>query len=312
MRVARLLLAGVFVALVVFAPFPGNTRLFRALHDSAHAPIFGCIALLALAALRSHRRFGAWRPAAQYAAALAIAALLGVVTELLQIPAGRDASFFDVRNDVLGAVAFLAAFAAFAGGPARLASKPVLLLTVVATLTAAMFPAIRSAVELARREAQFPVIADFDRRMDRYYAAEQWAKFERTPLPSPWGASKGEQALHVAFQSGPWPGVDFYELSSDWSGYSTLLVDLTNPTDSTLELVLRVHDRLHTRQFDDRFNERYDVPPRTRAVLRVPLAEIRAAPKGRQMGMHEMAGLILFRTQASKAQEMYLSRLWLE
>ena len=37
---------------VVFAPVPGDTRLLDTLHDAAHGPIFGSIALLVLLWLR--------------------------------------------------------------------------------------------------------------------------------------------------------------------------------------------------------------------------------------------------------------------
>lgn len=312
MHVARFLLAAVILALVVFAPFPGHTRLFRALHNSAHAPIFGCVAVLVLAWLRSHRTFGAWPPIRRYLTTLAITALLGILTELLQIPAGRDASFYDVRNDMLGAIAFLAVFAAFSGEPMRSAPRPVLLTIAIVAIAVAMFPVLRAIVEQARRDAQFPVVADFERRMDRFYVGEQSASIERSPLPSPWNEAMGEQALRVAFLPGPWPGLNFYELSPDWSGYSTLSLDVTNPTDAVLDLVVRVHDRFHDNRFEDRFNERYEVPARTRTVLRIPLAKIRLAPQGRAMSLEEVAGLIVFRAKETGAKEMYLSKVWLE
>ena len=49
----------------------------------------------------------------QYAIAFIVAVASGIATELAQIADGRDASWIDVRNDVLGALAFLLLFAAF-------------------------------------------------------------------------------------------------------------------------------------------------------------------------------------------------------
>lgn len=312
MHLTRIILAGAFLALVVFAPFPGHTRLFKALHDSAHAPVFGVIAVLVLTWLRSHRDFSAWRPARQYAVALIVATCLGAATELLQIPAGRDASLHDVRNDLLGAVAFLAVYAAFASSPDRRLPRSLLLVIAFASIGFATYPVFRAALQQVRREAQFPVVADFVRRMDRFFIGTQSSSVERAPLPAPWCAVEGEQALRVVFHEHSWPGLDFYELSPDWSGYSTLLIDLTNPTDVPLNLVVRVHDRAHTKQVEDRYNELYEIPARTRDVLRIPLAKVRQAPAGREMHMDEIEGLIIFRAEGSQAEEMYLTKVWLE
>ncbi|MET0535715.1 MAG: VanZ family protein, partial [Steroidobacter sp.] len=110
-HVIALALIAILLAAVVFAPVPGDTRWIRTLHNSAHAPIFGCVALLALFVIRSR-----WQQSnliSQYTLALAAVFGLGVITELLQIPAGRDASFEDALHDVIGALAFLGIFAAF-------------------------------------------------------------------------------------------------------------------------------------------------------------------------------------------------------
>jgi hypothetical protein len=79
-----------------------------------------------------------------------------------------------------------------------------------------------------------------------------------------------------------------------------------------LGLIVRIHDRAHTQQVEDRYNERYEIPARTREVLRIPLAKVRQAPAGREMNMEEIDGLIVFRAEGSQAAEMYLTKVWLE
>ena len=107
-----LALIAILLAAVVFAPVPGATRWIRTLHNSAHAPIFGCVSLLVLLIARSHPRLQSLGLLAQYVLALTGALALGVVTELLQIPVGRDASVEDALHDTIGALAFLGVFAA--------------------------------------------------------------------------------------------------------------------------------------------------------------------------------------------------------
>ncbi|MGH8188110.1 MAG: hypothetical protein ACREUC_16240, partial [Steroidobacteraceae bacterium] len=52
---AALALTGILLVAVVFAPVPGNTRWITTLHDTAHAPIFGCLAVLSLFLVRSRQ-----------------------------------------------------------------------------------------------------------------------------------------------------------------------------------------------------------------------------------------------------------------
>ncbi len=86
------------------------------------------------------------------------------------------------------------------------------------------------------------MLADFTERYDRYFILQQSAEFSPAELPAPWASKAGEQAMHVELFDGPYPGLDFIELLPDWSAYSTLAIDLTNPTPLSLTLQLGVHD----------------------------------------------------------------------
>ena len=107
--------------------------------------------------------------------------------------------------------------------------------------------------------------------------------------------------------------MNFIEVPPDWSGYTTLAVDFTNPTPMNLQFILRVHDARHDNQPEDRFGRRFELPAGTRDVLRVPLQDIAAGPKTRRLDLQRVAGMIIFRTDDSPpAGELYLSRVWLE
>jgi hypothetical protein len=312
-----LLVIGILLAAVVFAPVPGDTRWIRTLHNSAHAPIFGCVSLLTLIILRGHPRFASVGLGRQYALALSTALFLGILTELLQIPAGRDSSVEDALHDIVGAVALLGIFASFDSrvrasthsAAVRLAAA---MIGTVA-LVIAVAPVTRAAIKYQLRDKRFPVLADFTERYDRYFILQQSAEFSPAPLPAPWASKAGEEAMHVELLDGPYPGLDFIELLPDWSAYSTLVVDLTNPTPLPLQLVLRVHDAAHNDQPSDRFSRRFELAPRTRQIIRIPLQDVAAGPRTRQLDLRNVAGMIIYRTDASpRAHELYFSRAWLE
>ena len=91
-----------------------------------------------------------------------------------------------------------------------------------------------------------------------------------------------------------------------------MLLDLTNPGDRPLELSLRIHDVRHDQEYSDRFNWRITLPAQSRETIRVPLAAVRNAPRGRQMDLEHIAGLLLFRTGPERADVVYVTRITLE
>lgn len=312
-----LLAIAILLWAVVFAPVPGDTRWIRTLHNSAHAPIFGCVALLTLVIIRSRPRLASFSPAKQYAVALAVVLFLGVLTELLQIPTGRDASVEDALHDVIGAVALLGLFAVIDEQVRRLSHARVVRCVAgvigIVALAVAAAPVTRAAMKYQQRDERFPVLADFTERYDRYFILQRSAEFSPAPMPDSWASRAGEQAMHVQFFDGDYPGLDFIEMPPDWSGYSTLAIDLTNPAQHGLQFVVRVHDAAHNKQMSDRFNRLLELSPGTRRVFRIPLQDIAAAPRTRALDLHQVAGMIIFRVDGSpQVNELYFSRAWLE
>lgn len=307
----------ILLAAVVFAPVPGDTRWLRTVHNSAHAPIFGCVALLSLVVIRVEPRLQSLRLMAQYSLALAVAFLLGILTEILQIPVGRDASVEDALHDTIGALALLGIFAAFDTQIRALsrhrAIRMAAALIGAVSLGIAATPVTRAAMKYQQRDQRFPVLADFSQRYDRYFILQKSAEFSPVKMPESWANGAGESALRVRLLEGPYPGMEFIEVPADWSAYATLAVDLTNPTPQGLELVLRVHDAAHNNQPADRFSRRFELPPGTRQVIRIPLRDIAAGPRARVLDLKHVAGIIIFRADDSpRGAELYFSRAWLE
>lgn len=316
-HVIALALIAILLVAVVFAPVPGDSRWIRTLHNSAHAPIFGCVSLLMLLAGRSHPRLQSLSLIGQYALAFGAALALGVLTEFLQIPAGRDASVEDALHDVIGSLAFLGIFAAvdsrLGGVTQNAAIRFAAGVIGIVALGVAAAPVTRAAIKYQQRDQRFPVLADFSQRYDRYFIFQQSSEFSPVTMPAAWARAKDESAMRVRLLEGPYPGMNFIEPLPDWSAYSTLAVDLTNPTPMNLQLILRVHDVAHNNQPDDRFGKRFELPPGTRQIWRIPLQDIATGPKSRRLDLHRVAGLIIFRAEDSPpAGELYLSRVWLE
>lgn len=247
----------------------------------------------------------------QFLLAFAVAVALGVLTELVQFVVKRDPSWVDVRSDVFGAAAFLGVAAAFDrrfSSTCRVGGMAV----AIVLLVLHSIPLVTMMRAYALRESIFPVLAEFQSPRSQYFVNRQGTLVSIEALPAQYADSGDEKALRVKFLPGDWPGVDLYEPSPDWRGHQSLTLDIVNPTDEPLSLTLRTHDVHHNNAFEDRFNRRFEVDPHTRANVRMPMAEIEAAPHGRQMDLQHMADVLIFRNQGSRAAEMYLVAVRLE
>jgi len=286
----------------------------QTLENFAHGPVLGCVAVLLLLLVRGDARRSRWPLWRQYGAAFFVAVALGGLTELAQIPVGRDASWMDLRSDAIGAAAFLG-LSTVLDPRVRGWSRAGIVAVSLALFAVHSVPLVEVAGAYLRRNAAFPVLQDFTQRLDDSFMSHRFTDLGLRPLPAPWARRPGEMALWIKFQAGPWPGVEFFEPRPDWSAYRYLLLDVTNPTEVVLPLRLRVNDTRHNYEMNDRFNATLPVPPMSRQVLRIPLAEIRTAPATRRMDMSDIADLLFFRAsgrEGEAAEQMYLSRIWLE
>jgi hypothetical protein len=162
-------------------------------------------------------------------------------------------------------------------------------------------PVVRMARAYVHRNGQFPVLADFHSRLELYWTVSI-------------GVKRGivGDVLNVEFGSEEFPGVSFHEPVPDWRRYKTLLIDVKNPDAGPLELVVRVHDRMHTRAFNDRFNKSFQLAGGERRTLRIPLEDIRRGPRYRLMDMAHISDITLFKGAPAGSRTLHIYTLKLE
>jgi hypothetical protein len=287
-------------SLPLFASLPQTTILWRLLHDTAHAPVFGALAVVLLA-LR--RRPGPHYAARDYAWSWVLAAALGGAVELVQIPIGRDAEWVDLLRDGLGALTGLGLAAGI--GLARGAAdgwRRWLLAAGIAAGLALAAPVAWALAAYHERHAQFPVIADFDSRLDLYFVSGG-PNARRTRV-----AGAVAPALRVELGSGLYPGVTFEEPWPDWSGSDRLEIDVTNAGSAPLGITVRVHDRRHDQAYEDRYNEHFVLAP-GRQRLVVPLERIARAPRTRRLDLQAVAGIVIFADAGEAGRILLLHRI---
>ncbi len=314
-NVLLLVALGVVLLGTIWTPISGDGRWTEEVLNAGHGIGFAVTTMLALLVLAGGSTTRSRPLFLQYGTVFVLMASLGFATEAMQYWLPRDANLEDIRTDLLGTWIGLATFAVF---DARLRT-----LGRIGLPLSGLIPFFVLAVPLAtciqayvRREAAFPVLADYRVSFDDYFLQAQGTSRAHGLMPEDWAAYSGEQAMRISFGTTQWPGLHFAEPAPDWRGYETLALDVTNPNRQPLPLSIRIHDRAHNNQYSDRFNAQVDLEPLKRSVVRLPVADISRAPRSRNLDMGEISGLILFVSGNSEPERigegLLVSRIWLE
>jgi VanZ family protein len=306
LRVAAILF---FLSLVVFAKFHEPTRFAHALQKLAHPVTFGAVALLFL----TFRRRQTPRPFGSYVVAFALTVLCGAGTEVAQAFVDRDPSLLDVLRDALGASAALAGFATLVPGAdarGRGGWRIMGALYAFAGLAIMVAPISISLAAYGRRDLGFPTLLEACSPLDRYFLLGGGADMNVVSSTGPTASPCGKD-LRVEFGTAPYAGITLLEPYPDWRTAHALVLDLRNPGESDLSLVVRVHDRAHNLQFRDRFNREFTLRAHERLEIAFPIAEIEHAPAGRLMDLSQIAGVILFRDRGTMAGSFDVERILL-
>jgi VanZ family protein len=290
----------VLAAVLLFVPLPiPPTYAGRTVENAGHAPLFFGVTLGVLIAMRDHARF----PGARlYALAGLIGLGAGFLSEVIQKPLARDASWEDVVADTIGVVCALASYALFDRRMKLRAWQKLGALAVAASCIAIfIMPIVRMTRAYVHRNGQFPVLADFHSRLELYWTISFGVNREIV-----------NNALEVELVADVFPGVAFHEPVPDWRRYRILVIDVENPDAVPLNLGVRVHDKRHNRSFSDRFNRRFKLAAGERRTLRIPLEDIRQAPRHRLMDMAQISDITLFRGGRAGSRHLRVYSLRLE
>jgi VanZ family protein len=299
-RLSYLIALFAFAGLLLFVPLPiPPTYAGRTVENAGHTPLFFIVTLAAIFMLRAEPRFVGWR---LYLVAGAIGIGMGFLSEVVQRPLARDASWEDVWADAIGAVCALAVYALFDRiSGLRRWQRFFALGVATACITVYVSPIYAMTRAYLHRNGQFPVIASFHSRTELYWTLSIGVRREIV-----------NDALEVDFVADETPGIGFHEPVPDWRAYRWLVVDAENPAAEPLKLGVRVHDEHHNRQYNDRFNRHFDLAAGERKTLRISLDDVRRGPRSRPMDMAQISNVTLYRGATTGSRKLRVHSIKLE
>jgi hypothetical protein len=253
------------------APTRGGLWL-QTLYDSLHVPLFGIIAVCLLVITPTH-----WSRLKRLSTVIVIVVALSVLSEIAQIPTGRDASLNDLLADWFGAAGFLAVAIVFSSSISVPKGRGRYLVILGIGLTVwPLVPLANVSAAYLERNQLLPELVSFNATFGDMFFHVQKAETLRV-----------RRSVGNAFSA--------------------------EGTES-LPLNIRVHDRTHRngdQPYDDRFNLSVDLAPGFQSI-RIALTDLQSAPIGRQMNMTEIDGLVVFATQQEAGRKFVLHVVRLE
>lgn len=297
-------LSGLFILIVVpfffiGGPDASSSFLLKNLWNFGHIIFFAVLLLL----IQSFKPLAHWH---QWILVTLVAVAIGSAIEFAQYFVGRNASASDVAHNVFGV--WLGLF----WGQKPTGLIWVLRLMSVLFIAPAMWLVIDSGVAHLIMRNQFPQLNSFESRYEfqQLKANNAQVKIHRTQLLH----THGRHAAQTTLAARPYSGVSLMGTYGDWNGYDALVMDLYNPDDESLELVVRISDHQHDlgeNNLDDRFNRRVVLVKGWNHVS-IDLGDVRTAPRGRVMHMDAIGNMTIFAAQLTRSREFYLDNIRLQ
>ncbi len=308
----RLILLIIFVAAITVAFFPYSfgayDRFASKVLNTAHLPAF---AILTLALFFNFpRKFGNWR----YLIIFTLSIVLAIAIEWIQARIGREASWADVGLDLVGIILALCGIylwqktdkAMLRWGYSFFALGIIIFFS---------YPTAIKGYSIYWQQQQFPMLGDFESKMDLYAWQAQGGSAEyptRIELQAD-NATHGNQALRVIFGQGNWAGVYFSAYDADWSDYKYFELDVFNPDAQDFGFSIRIDDddQRAISSYYHRFNYTQTIHPGMNKI-RIPVHTIMTRPKNRNLNIKAIRRLILYLDKNAPLRILYIDNIRLE
>jgi len=285
-------------AIFLFVGGPGSDSLrsFRYVWGMGHLFCFALWAYL----------YVNWRPNLSFKhhllEVLLLAVLLGGLSELIQSQIGREATWQDLGNDIVGAIGGLVLFSESRKTISRWQLKflqvPILLLALWS-----LWPVGKVLVDDVISWRQFPLLSGFETPLEK----TRWGGSARRKVSHDIHFS-GNSSLQVKLTKQRYSGIGLKDFPRDWSAYRAVNLQVFNPDTDPLKIYFRIHDQHHhdnKNAHSDRYNTSFDLIPGWNH-LQVSLEKVVQAPKNRMLDLTHIAGMGLFMGKLDRPRTIYL------
>jgi glycopeptide antibiotics resistance protein len=295
--------AALFLAVLLFTQKSDYALTsFEHAWNSGHIIAFGLWTYLMLTRWPGLATRSCWQ---QVVICTTIAILISFGIEGIQHVTGRTFSFDDIRKNLVGCAAALVFTIPRRIHLSRWIRSGIQVIILVA-LIFELAPLGRAAIDDVIIVRQFPVLCSFETPFEK----ERWRS--NTSLQIDRSIRKdGRASLKVNPNFGVYTRATLFSMARNWTGLRFLELDLYNPQSNTIYIKIAVHDALFFRrgyQGKDRFVRPYSLSHGWNHI-RIPMEDIRTAPRQREMQLTDIRELMILVWQHGKPGTIYIDGL---
>ena len=318
--IAALVLFVLFLVACGTAAITRQTVIRHATDDVGHVLGFAVLAVLVAEFARNSKLVQSVSEASfkhrhlPWLLGLGVVAMVGGGIEFLQqFAVNRSARWSDFARDCQGAAMGLLLWGAVRNRSRRwLGWKRILLVSLaLVLLAAAIKPWLQVCYAYYRRTQIVPVVFQAENALMSAFVVSRATYWTPAP-PPPYWPRKTEQLFRLELlPDAEYSGIGIHEPIPDWSAYQSFCFEIWLEGDSPIELVIRIHDDLHDDEWEDRFNRKLIIQPGYQ-IVRISLDDIASGPQQRRLDMTRVFGIGLYADHPTKANLVWLDRMWLE
>ena len=282
--------------LFVGGPDASSLRSFRYIWGMGHVFCFALWSYLYLQ-WRSDQSF-----IRQLVSVIVLVFLIGGAVELIQGQIGREASWIDLGNDVVGGAAGVVFFSTARKTLSFWLLKWVQIFVLVLVVWS-FLPVGKVVIDDLIAREQFPLLSGFETPFE----VSRWSGSARRKVVDDIHYV-GTSSLQIQLTTQLYSGLGLKDFPRDWSEYRFVSLQVFNPDSEPLTLHFRIHDRYHydhDNAYSDRFNTSFTLKTGWNH-LQVPLDKVAHAPKTRLLDLTQVAGMGVFVGKIPHKRMIYL------
>ena len=242
---------------------------------------------------------------------LILSFILGGMTEIIQSQIGREATWQDLGNDLIGSLLGVLFFAqtrkTLGFWQLKFLQIPVLLMFLWT-----LVPVGRVIIDDSIAFRQFPLLSGFETPLE----VTRWSGSAKRTRDHKVFFS-GSSSLRISLTTQRYSGLGLKDFPRDWSRYSAVSLRVFNPDKNPLLLHFRIHDQYHSSHknthkngYSDRFNHSFKLKPGWN-TLQVSLLKVAQAPKDRLLDLTHIGGMGVFVGKLTEPRTIYLDDVML-
>lgn len=276
---AAALVITVLATIALLMPVPSRGRMYPAIGDMVHAPMFAGLTIGMFFGLQILLPTSSIKAITKRALVVGFLVLVfGVASELVQNSFGRSGNVHDTVADALGICGALCVIVAWTlrrstvAARSTWASKPfywaIVVIGILVIGLSWISPVATIRDTLASRR-EFPLLGSFERHAE----LERWHFRDCHGSFSTQDATLGAQSLEINFPASQAGNATLFDVKRDWSDSQSLSLEIAVDEERSCDVntfVLQIVDQSHGREYRDVFRKEVEIKRGEKRTITIP------------------------------------------